>query len=399
MSPQKLAIKGGKPTRDQLLPYGRQTVTDADIAAVNNVLRSDFLTTGPAVNAFEEDLSNVTGAPHVAVVSSGTAALHTMYASAGIGISPGDEVIVPAITFAATANAAAYLGAKPVFADVEPDTLLIDPNSVETLISPKTKAIVGVDFAGQIADYEALRNIANSQSIKILADAAHSLGATRSGSPIGQHVEAATFSFHPVKHVAAGEGGAIASNDLDLIERCKTFRNHGINADHATRASKGTWFYEMRELGFNYRLSDIHAALGSSQLSQLELNVARRNEIATTYDHAFQHNDAVTPLTTAQSSTNAYHIYVVQLELDTLNVSRTEVFAALRAENIGVNVHYIPVPWHPYYKNQGYEPGQWPAAENAYERMITLPIWPGMTDDDTNDVIAAIDKVVLAYRR
>ena len=212
-------------------------------------------------------------------------------------------------------------------------------------------------------------------------------------------MEAATFSFLPVKLVAAGEGGAIASIDLDLIERCKTFRNHGINADHATRANKGTWFYELRELGFNYRLSDIHAALGSSQLSQLELNVARRNEIATNYDHAFQHNDAVTPLTTAQSSTNAYHIYVVQLELDTLSVSRTEVFAALRAENIGVNVHYIPVPWHPYYKNQGYKPGQWPAAENAYERMITLPIWPGMTDDDTNDVIAAIDKVVLAYRR
>ncbi len=397
MSNQKLAIDGGPPVRNDLLPYGRQTITENDIEAVTQVLKSDFLTTGPAVNKFEEDLSQVTGAPHVAVVSSGTAALHTMYASAGIG--PGDEVIVPAITFAATANAAAYLGAKPVFADVQPDTLLIDPASVESLISPKTKAIVGVDFAGQIADYEALRSIANNQPIAILADAAHSLGATRNGSPVGHHVDAATFSFHPVKHVAAGEGGAIASSSADLIERSKTFRNHGINADHATRATKGTWFYEMRELGFNYRLSDIHAALGSSQLSGLEANVTRRNEIASTYDNAFSQNDVVTPLTTTHGSTNAYHIYIVLLELDALTVSRTEVFAALRAENIGVNVHYIPVPWHPYYQNQGYEPGNWPAAENAYERMITLPIWPGMTDDDTSDVIAAVEKVVHAYRR
>ena len=397
MTKPKLAIDGGTPVREQLLPYGRQTITDADIAAVNQVLKSDFLTTGPAVNQFEDDLSAVTGAPHVAVVSSGTAALHTMYSSAGIG--HGDEVIVPAITFAATANAAAYLGAKPVFADVEPDTLLIDPASVEKLISPKTKAIVGIDFAGQIADYDSLRKIANNKSIKILADAAHSLGATRNESPVGQHADAATFSFHPVKHVAAGEGGAIASNDSELIERCKIFRNHGIDADHATRASKGTWFYEMKELGFNYRLSDIHASLGSSQLSQLESNVKRRNEVAKIYDAAFRHNGVVTPLSTAQGSTNAYHIYVVLLELDNLKVGRSEVFTALRAENIGVNVHYIPVPWHPYYQNQGYQSGQWPVAENAYERMITLPIWPGMTDEDASDVIAAIDKIVSAYRR
>ena len=380
-----------------MLPYGRQTITDADIAAVTQVLKSDFLTTGPSVNKFEEDLSTVTGVPNVAAVSSGTAALHTMYVS--VGIEPGDEVIVPTITFAATANAAAYLGAKPVFADVDPGTLLIDPASVEKLITPKTKAIVGVDFAGQIADYDSLRNVANDTSIHILADAAHSLGATRNGSPVGQHADAATFSFHPVKHVAAGEGGAIASTNSELIERCKTFRNHGINVDHATRASKGTWFYEMQELGFNYRLSDIHASLGSSQLSQLESNLERRNEVAKIYDTAFQQNDAVTPLTTAHGSTNAFHIYVALLDIEKLKVDRSEVFTALRAENIGVNVHYIPVPWHPYYQNLGYAPGQWPAAENAYERMITLPVWPGMADADAGDVITAVEKVISAYRR
>ena len=380
-----------------MLPYGRQTITDADVAAVIQVLKSDFLTTGPAVNKFEENLSTVTGAPNVAAVSSGTAALHTMYAS--VGIEPGDEVIVPTITFAATANAAAYLGAKPVFADVEAGTLLIDPASVEKLITSKTKAIVGVDFAGQIADYDSLRKVANDTSIHILADAAHSLGATRNGCPVGQHADAATFSFHPVKHVAAGEGGAIASTNPELIERCKTFRNHGINVDHVTRASKDTWFYEMQDLGFNYRLSDIHASLGSSQLSQLESNVERRNEVAKIYERAFQQNDAVTPLNTAHGSTNAFHIYVVLLDIDKLKVDRSEVFTALRAENIGVNVHYIPVPWHPYYLNQGYAPGQWPVAENAYERMITLPVWPGMTDADAGDVIAAVDKVIRAYRQ
>jgi len=397
MTSSKLAINGGQPVRDQFLPYGRQTVSDSDIAAVTQVLKSDFLTTGPAVNEFEENLSGVIGAGAVAVVSSGTAALHTMYASCDIG--PDDEVIVPAITFAATANAAVYLGAKPVFADVEPDTLLIDPGSVERLITPNTKAIVGVDFAGQIADYDSLRKISRKSSISILADSAHALGASRAGVPVTQITDASTFSFHPVKHVAAGEGGAIASNDADLIERCKTFRNHCINADHDTRAANGTWFYEMRELGFNYRLSDIHASLGSSQLSQLDANISRRNEIAASYDVAFESNELLRPLRTAEGSRNAFHIYVVLLELDRLTVDRGEVFAALRAENIGVNVHYIPVPWHPYYQNRGYKRGQWPQAENAYERMITLPIWPGMSDKDTLDVIAAVEKITDTYRR
>jgi perosamine synthetase len=397
VSRSQLAINGGSPVREHLLPYGRQTITDADIEVVTKVLRSDFLTTGPEVTNFEENLAEVTGAPNVAAVSSGTAALHTMYASAGIG--PGDEVILPAITFAATANAAAYLGAKPIFADVESDTLLIDPESVMKLVSPKTKAIVAVDFAGQIADYGSLRNIIGNRSIHLFADAAHSLGATRNNLPVGKHADAATFSFHPVKHVAAGEGGAIASANPELIERSKTFRNHGINADHTTRAAKGTWYYEMHELGFNYRLSDIHASLGSSQLTRLDSNLTRRNEIAAVYDEAFHTNDSITPLRTVQGSVNAFHIYVVQFELESLTVDRAEIFAAMRAENIGVNVHYIPVPWHPYYQNKGHQPGNWPAAENAYKRMMTLPIWPGMTNDDANDVIAAINKIVAAYRR
>jgi perosamine synthetase len=393
----RLAVEGGLPVRDQFLPYGHQTISDSDVEAVTKVLKSDFLTTGPAVVEFEEKLSDITQSGNVAAVSSGTAALHAMYASYGIG--PGDEVIVPAITFAATANAAAYLGAKPVFTDVQPGTLLIDPESVSRLISPNTRAIVGVDFAGQIADYNALRKIVGDRPIQVLADSAHSLGATLNGSPVSELTDASTFSFHPVKHVAAGEGGAVASTDPDVIERCKTFRNHGINADHATRAAKGTWFYEMKELGYNYRLSDIHAALGSSQLDQLDTGIARRREIAATYDNAFSRFDTVSPLSTIPGAHHVYHIYVVQLELEKLNAGRTEIFTALRAENIGVNVHYIPVPWHPYYTERGSQPGQWPSAEAAYERMITLPIWPGMTDADVSDVINAVDKIVSAYRR
>jgi len=391
----KLAINGGDPVRKGMLPYGRQVIDESDISAVESVLRSDWLTTGPQIAKFETAFAHATDSKHAVAVSNGTAALHTMLAAAGIG--PGDEVIVPAITFAATANAALYLGAIPVFADVDPDSLLISPADVRAKLNVRTKAVVPVDFAGQPADYDAIESALAGYKCAVMSDACHALGGTYHGRTVGSLSEASSFSFHPVKHVAAGEGGAVTTDDPSVAEAMRVFRSHGITSDHAQRRRKGTWEYEMVRLGFNYRLSDIHAALAGSQLTKLGRSVARRQELAVRYDSAFSGVDAVEPLTTAPEVSNAYHIYVVQLRLDKLDVDRGQVFAALRAENIGVNVHYMPVPWHPYYRDLGYEPGSWPVAEAAYERMLTLPLHAGMTDQDQEQAIEAMLKVISAY--
>ena len=393
----RLAIDGGPPVREALLPYGRQTVTDNDVAAVVEVLQSDWLTTGPKVAEFESALAAATGARHAVAVSSGTAALHTMLAAAGVG--PGDEVVVPVITFAATANAALYLGARPVFADVDPETLLVDAASVAAVLTQRTRAVVAVDYAGQPADYDALRDVTADRGVTLLADACHALGGALDGQTVGTLAEMSSFSFHPVKHVAAGEGGAVTTEDAGLAEAMRSFRNHGITTDHARRAAAGTWTYDMEVLGFNYRLSDIHSALATSQLERLAENVARRQQIAARYDAALDETTGVTPLATRPGVSHAHHIYVVLLDPAQFRAGRAEFFAALRAENIGVNVHYIPVPWHPYYQRLGFERGCWPAGEGAYERMLTLPIWPGMSDGDADDVIQAVAKVAQAYRR
>ncbi len=393
----RLVVDGGTPVRQTRLPYGRQTILEEDIAAVVETLRSDWLTTGPRVQEFEKSLSEATGTKHAVAVSSGTAALHAMLAA--LDLQPGDEVIVPAITFAATANAALYVGARPVFADVEPDTLLISPESAARAVSPHTKVILGVDYAGQPADYAALSAIAQPRGIRVLADACHALGGSLEGKPIGSITPMSAFSFHPVKHVAAGEGGAVTCDDDALASRMRTFRNHGITTDHARRAATGTWVYEMQTLGFNYRMSDISCALALSQLGRLKENVRRRREVARRYDDAFAEVRGVRPLKTRAGAGHAYHLYVISLELELLSVGRSEFFAAMSAENIGVNVHYVPVPWHPYYQRLGYERGGWPVAEAAYENIITLPLWHGMSDVDAGDVIAAVEKVAGAYRK
>ncbi len=359
-----LAINGGEPVRSSFLPYGRQTISDEDIAAVDAVLRSDYLTTGPAVSSFEKRLCETVGVGHAVAVSSGTAALHAMYAAAGIG--PGDEVIVPIITFAATANAALYVGAKPVFADVNPANLLIDPASVAELITDSTKAIVGVDFTGQPAEYESLYELASGRDISVMADAAHSLGSTRDGVPGGKIADASILSFHPVKHVAAGEGGAVVTDDGELAEEAARFRNHGISADHSQRASLNTWEYEIADLGFNYRMSDIHCALGESQLAELSENVASRQRFAGVYDAEFERLEGVTPLVTDERNSNAYHLYIVKIDSSVFTADRAQFFAALRAENIGVNVHYIPVGRHPIYVELGYERESCPNGEGVY---------------------------------
>ena len=389
---EKLAIEGGAPVRDAMLPYGRQWVDDADIAAVVEVLQSDWLTTGPMVDAFEEAFAEYVWAAHAVAVSNGTAALHA--AAYGAGITFGDEVIVTPLTFAASANCVLYQGGTPVFADVDPGTLLLDPAQVEPKITPRTKAILAVDYAGQPADYDALRAIAEAHGLALIADACHAVGGSANGQTVGTLADLNTFSFHPVKHMTTGEGGMITTDDPALARRMRVFRNHGITTDHRQRAQQGGFFYEMVDLGYNYRITDIQCALGISQLGKLAASVVRRQQIAALYDAAFAEVVSVTPLAVREGVSHAYHLYVVQFDTEALGMSRGEIFDALRAENIGVNVHYVPVHLHPYYRETlGTGPGLCPAAEAAYERMLTLPIFPQMTDGDAEDVVAAVRKI------
>jgi perosamine synthetase len=391
-----LAIEGGLPVRTNLLPYGHQLIDAADVEAVVRVLRSDWLTTGPAVAEFEHAFADCVGAKGSVAVSNGTAALHAaMYA---LGIGPGDEVIVPVMTFAASANCVVFQGGTPVFADVDPKTLLLDPAQVETKITPRTKAIIAVDYAGQPCDYEALAALAANHDLALVADACHALGGSYKGRPVGSLADLSTFSLHPVKHITTGEGGVITTNSPELARRMRIFRNHGITSDHRQREAQGSWFYEMVDLGYNYRLTDFQCALGLSQLHQLPGWVTRRQEIARRYEVAFADVKAIQPLQARADISHAYHLYVIQLDLARLRASRAEVFAALRAEGIGVNVHYIPVHLHPFYRERfGTGPGLCPVGEAAYERIISLPIFPAMTDEDVHDVITACAKVVDAY--
>lgn len=372
-----------------MLPYGRQTIDDDDIAAVVDVLRSDWLTTGPKVEEFERAFAAFTGVEHAVAVSNGTAALHA--AMAVLGVGPGDEVVVPAITFVASANCAVYQGGTPVFADVEADTLLIDPADVERKITARTKAVVAVDYAGQPCDYEALRAITKKHGIALVADACHALGGAYRGQPIGSLADLSTFSLHPVKPITCGEGGVITTNDAALANALRIFRSHGISSDFRQREKQGSWAYEMVSLGFNYRLSDLQCALAASQLRKLPGWVTRRQEIARRYDAAFANVPLVRPLTVRPGVSHGYHLYVVRLGA---GIDRGEFFKALRAEGIGANVHYAPVHLHPFYREKfGTAPGLCPVAEAAYEQILTLPIFPRMTDADVEDVIVAVERV------
>ena len=393
-----LAIHGGTPVRRTMLPYGHQWLDDDDIAAVVEVLRSNWLTTGPKVDEFERAFAETVGAREAVAVSSGTAALHAaMYA---IGIGPGDEVIVPAMTFAASANCVVFQGGVPVFVDVSPDTLLLDPVQIEAKITSRTKAIIAVDYAGQPCDYDALRAITDRHGLILVADACHSPGGTYKGRPVGSLADLSVFSFHPVKHITTGEGGMITTDDPQLARRMRIFRNHGITSDHRQREQQGSWFYEMVDLGYNYRITDIQCALGLSQLRKLPAWVKRRQEIAQRYNAAFAGVPAVRPLGVRAQVCHAYHLYVVLLDMTRLRATRGQVFAALRAEGIGVNVHYIPVHLHPFYRERfGTGLGLCPVAEAAYERIVTLPIFPHMSDDDVDDVIAAVHKITCYYSK
>ena len=370
------------------LPYSRQQIDDDDVAAVVEVLRSDWLTTGPRVDEFERAFAAATGARHAVAVANGTAALHTAYAAAGLG--PGDEVIVPAMTFAATANAAVFVGARPVFADVDADALLLDPESVAALLGPRTRAIVAVDYAGQPCRYDALEELARRHGATLLADACHSLGATWRGRPAGTLAAATAFSFHPVKPITTAEGGMVTSDDEALAERARRFRNHGIDSDLRQREALGTWAYSMLDLGYNYRLSDLHAALGTSQLRKLPAWLERRRRLAARYDAALAELPGLEPLARLPGAEHAYHLYVVRLRTASPAEDRRRLFDGLRRQGIGVNVHYLPVHLHPYYRRTfGTGPGLCPRAEAAYDGILSLPLFPAMADADVDRVVAA----------
>lgn len=371
---------------EPLIPYGRQSVDESDIEAVVAVLRSDWLTTGPLVERFERAVADFVGVAEGVAVSSGTAALHA--AMHAIGVGPGDEVIVPPMTFAATANAVVYQGGTPVFADVDPTTLLLDPARVEEKLGPRTRAIIAVDYAGQPADYRALRTICRRHGLILVADACHSLGAGDSNGLCGTLADLSVFSFHPVKPITTGEGGMVVTDNAGFAQRMRRFRNHGILTDHHQRLERGAWFYEMVELGCNYRLTDIQCALGLSQLAHLRPWLERRRQMAAYYDAAFQ-DTPIRPIQVRPGATHGYHLYVVQVP------ERDRVFAALRDLGIGVNVHYIPAHLHPYYRQRfATNEGLCPVAESAYRRILSLPIFPGLGETDLARIAETLRRVV-----
>ena len=393
---EMIAIDGGTPVRNTLLPYGRQAIGEEDIQAVVKVLRSDWLTTGPKVGEFEEAFAARVGAAYAVSFSSGTAALHG--AAYAAGLKPGDEAIATPMTFAATANCVLYQGATPIFADVCADTLNLDPEKAAEKITARTRAILPVDYAGHPADLKAIQDLADEHGLTVIEDASHALGAEYEGRCVGGLAAMTVFSFHPVKHLSTGEGGMVTTDRPDFAETLRRFRNHGISSDARQRQSAGQWHYEMVLLGFNYRLTDIACALGLSQLENLGENLFRRREIAAAYSEAFRDLESMTTPAVRDGVDPAWHLYPIRLNLEKLNAGRAQVFRALRAENIGVNVHYIPVHFHPYYRQRfGNRAGEYPVAENAYESLISIPMFHGMKDGDVADVVRAVRRVLENY--
>jgi len=395
---EALAIHGGTPARSTLLPYGRQTIDEDDVQAVVETLRSDWLTTGPKVAEFEEAFAAWVGARYAVSFSNGTAALHG--AAFAAGIASGEEAITSPLTFAATANCILYQGGTPIFADIAADTLNIDPDGIPSLITSRTKALLPVDYAGRPADLERMLGIAAEHELTVIEDACHAIGAEYRGRRVGSISHMTVFSFHPVKHLTTGEGGMVTTNNEKFADTLRKFRNHGISSNARDRQRQAQYHYEMVLLGFNYRLTDIACTLGLRQLTKLRSNLARRREIAARYTSALQKIPGIIVPSVRDDVLPAWHLYPIRLDLSQLSVVRDEIFRALRAENIGVNVHYIPVHLHPYYRERfGYRGGEFPVAENAYQRLISLPMFHGMTDDDVQDVLDAVGKVASYFAR
>lgn len=396
---EKLAIHGGTPVRKTPIYYGHQLIDQKDIDAVVEVLKSDYLTTGPKITELENQLCQLTGAKYAVAVSNGTAALHLACMAAGI--KEGDEVITTPITFAASANCVLYSGATPVFADIDPETYNISPDSIEERITEKTKAIVAVDFTGQAVELERIQGICKKHQLLLIEDGAHSIGTTYQGQAVGSIADMTTFSFHPVKTITGGEGGAVMTNDPVLYQKLQLFRTHGITRDPELmkNQAKEPWYYEQIALGYNYRMTDFQAALILSQLEKLPEFSKRRKEIVQQYNEAFKEIPEIIVQKEIQESNTTRHLYLIQLDLDKLSATRLEIFEALKAENICCNVHYIPVYYFPYYQNLGYQKGLCPNAEKLYEGIITIPLYYGMTDQDVKSVIVGVSKVIQYYKK
>ena len=375
--------------KKKTIPYSRQSIEEDDIRTVTRILRSDFITQGPLIEEFENSLAEKVGSRYAVVLNSGTAALHAAYSAAGIG--KGDEVITSSLTFAATANAALYLGARPVFSDTEPDTGNLDIGPVREKITSNTRLIVPVHFGGHPADMEKYYETGKEHNISIIEDASHALGAFYKGEPIGncRFSDMTTCSFHPVKHITSGEGGVVFTNNEQYDQKLRAFRNHGIRKTGFKNSEPGPWYYEMHELGFNYRITDIQAGLGMSQLKKLERFVRRRREIAERYNKAFQKDDRLILPVEKNYARSSYHLYPIRLKDPK---KRKEVFEKLREQHIWVQVHYIPVYFHPYYREKGYPLGTCPHTEDYYNSMISIPVYPTLSEKDQDHVIQLVKK-------
>lgn len=372
-----------------MIPYGRQSVDQGDIDAVVEVLRSDWLTTGPKVPEFEDALKRYTGAENAVVVNSGTSALDL--AVQALDLPEGTEVITTPFTFAATANALLYHKILPVFADIEPETRNIDPDEIRKKITDRTRAVICVDFAGHPCDYSAIRDITREHGLYLIEDACHALGAEHHATKIGSLADMTIFSFHPVKHITTGEGGAITLDDPKVTAKLRLLRSHGIDRDARSRYGlESSWSYDMTDLGRNYRMTDFQAALGISQLKKLDQFVARRNAIAARYQELLGSLPFVTVPRTKPHVRHAWHLYTILLDP---SIDRQEFFTFMKKGGIGVNVHYIPVYRHSYYREHFlFRQEDYPVTENVFSRIVTLPLYPGMTDEDVDTVVSRLRK-------
>ena len=391
------AFCGGTPVRDTKLFYGHQYIDEADIQAVVDVLKSDYLTCGPKIGELEEKLCQVTGAKYAVACSNGTAALHIACMAAGIGA--GDEVITTPITFAASANCALYCGARPVFADIDEETYNIDPQSVAEKVNGKTKAVVAVDFTGQSVELDELLEVCREKGLVLIEDGAHVICTKYKGRANVSIADMTTFSFHPVKTVTGGEGGAVLTNNEEYYKKLLLYRSHGITRDTGLleHEPEGGWYYEQIDLGYNYRITDMQAALIISQLDKLQMFSKRRKEIVARYNEAFSKLPQIAVQKEIPESDTTRHLYILRLVPEKLKIGRKEFFDALAAENICCNVHYIPTYYFPYYQKLGYAKGICPKAEKLYEEMFSIPLYYAMTDKDVEDVIRAVTKIAEYY--
>ena len=395
---EKPAICGGTPVRDTKIFYGHQYIDDDDIKAVVDVMKSDYLTCGPKIAELEQKLCRVTGAKYAVVCSNGTAALHI--AALAAGVQPGDGVITTPVTLAAAANCALYCGARPVFADINEETYNIDPACVEALTTKKTKAVVAVDYTGQSVELDRLLAHCHKNNIVLIEDGAHVIGTRYNGKFNGSIADMTTLSFHPVKTVTCGEGGAVLTNSETFYKKLLLYRSHGITRDEAQMEHEpdGSWYYEQIALGYNYRMTDMQAALLISQLDKLPAFSKRRKEIVKAYNEAFSKLPQLVVQKEIPESDTTRHLYILRLNPDRLTIGRKEFFDALAAENICCNVHYIPTYYFPYYQKLGYHRGLCPKAEKLYEEIISLPLYYAMSDQDVQDVIEAVTKIAEYYK-